>query len=339
MDFVLLVYLAVSVLTYDFITFVPSVPLILLWFFSTLFILVALRFKKNLGRGVVLLTLGIWIATSFWAFVDVGRLASLWNKPSLGKSTTKLGFCTLNTSWKGPFEQDFVQYLVTNNCRLVFLQEIWDYIDFSETTSHIFPYHLPNNELQTFYTNLYAVYPTVKKWREFIIAGNFEVTEEYHSTWEGFYAIKAVLANNPQPLWLINVHIWTPLVLRPTRSLLIATEYAAEFKSPYISPLELRKAQLLELRQFLKNVTKENAPILLAGDFNSLPSNVFVWYTLPSFGLIKYSPGVVALPTFADYLPIIMIDHVYGRGLRLVEVKHQFNRFSDHTLVKGELVF
>jgi endonuclease/exonuclease/phosphatase family metal-dependent hydrolase len=91
-----------------------------------------------------------------------------------------------------------------------------------------------------------------------------------------------------------------------------------------------RVRQLAQLQQFIKREIPADAPVLVAGDFND-------WGTLvPSAmaGMGLQSLGGRRTPTFPSRLPLVQLDHVFGRGMIPLNVRVPsgkiWGQMSDH---------
>jgi endonuclease/exonuclease/phosphatase family metal-dependent hydrolase len=91
-----------------------------------------------------------------------------------------------------------------------------------------------------------------------------------------------------------------------------------------------RLRQLQKLRAFIQREVPENAPLVVAGDFNDW--GPMVSRPLAELGLQMQSEK--RTPTFPSRLPLVQLDHVYARGLRMVEQQvprgNIWGRMSDH---------
>jgi endonuclease/exonuclease/phosphatase family metal-dependent hydrolase len=95
-----------------------------------------------------------------------------------------------------------------------------------------------------------------------------------------------------------------------------------------IRPSRLR--QLAQLRRYIEREIPADAPLLVAGDFNE--GRAIVARELAHIDLHAFSGERQA--TFPARLPLVQLDHVFGRGLRPVGVQvlrgRDWWRMSDH---------
>ena len=91
-----------------------------------------------------------------------------------------------------------------------------------------------------------------------------------------------------------------------------------------------RVRQLVQLCTFITREVPANAPVLVAGDFNDWGSTVHS--ALGAEGLSAFDQERVA--TFPSRLPVVQLDHVFGRGLTPLGVHvprgRIWGRMSDH---------
>jgi endonuclease/exonuclease/phosphatase family metal-dependent hydrolase len=91
-----------------------------------------------------------------------------------------------------------------------------------------------------------------------------------------------------------------------------------------------RVRQLIQLKQFIAREVPEDAPLIVAGDFNDW--GTLVQKSLGSVGLLAFE-NAQAL-TFPSRLPLVQLDHVFARGLTpvglLVPSGSIWGRMSDH---------
>jgi endonuclease/exonuclease/phosphatase family metal-dependent hydrolase len=122
-----------------------------------------------------------------------------------------------------------------------------------------------------------------------------------------------------------------------------------------------RKRQTEALIQFVKKSAPENAPLIIAGDFNdwnnklseTLRRNLRVCevfdekYTGPGFGnylrrLFGRAPKKTSARTFPAAMPWLRMDRIYVRGFDVESAKVlqgvRWNRLSDHAPIVANLV-
>jgi endonuclease/exonuclease/phosphatase family metal-dependent hydrolase len=91
-----------------------------------------------------------------------------------------------------------------------------------------------------------------------------------------------------------------------------------------------RVRQLIQLKQFIAREVPEDAPLIVAGDFNDW--GTLVQKSLGSVGLLAFE-NAQAL-TFPSRLPLVQLDHIFARGLTpvglLVPSGSIWGRMSDH---------
>lgn len=91
-----------------------------------------------------------------------------------------------------------------------------------------------------------------------------------------------------------------------------------------------RMRQLAQLCRYIEREIPFDAPVLVAGDFNE--GRALVSRELASIGLQAFDGERHA--TFPARLPLVQLDHVYGRGLRPIGLKvlrgREWWRMSDH---------
>lgn len=91
-----------------------------------------------------------------------------------------------------------------------------------------------------------------------------------------------------------------------------------------------RVRQLIKLKQFIAREIPQDAPLIVAGDFNDW--GTLVQKSLGSIGLLSFE-NAQAL-TFPSRLPLVQLDHVFARGLRplslFVPSGSIWGRMSDH---------
>jgi len=328
--FLFISFLILNLSIFDYYNFGASLPLI--GGFTGVFIVFILFRKKIKKKYLWYALLGIYL---FASLIDLGYLRTLitkkYNKTVQTPNNNIFNFCTQNTAWVGLFQEEFGQFLKNNNCDVLFLQEIWDY-----TEPVVYNKGMERNKVADYLKDIVLNYNHTQKWREFLIAGDIVVKNEYKSKWEGFYAVYADIQG--KDMWLINVHIWTPLTKRRAQSLINGNLLDTDTQG-LVNTWDLREKQINEFIRFLEGLPLDSY-VLIAGDFNTLPSNVLIWNILPNkLGYYKFSKSFWAYPTFSRDIPVILIDHVFGRNLGVDDVDYIFNDFSDHALVKGKVWF
>ena len=91
-----------------------------------------------------------------------------------------------------------------------------------------------------------------------------------------------------------------------------------------------RVRQLAQLHQFITREIPEDAPLVVAGDFNDWGTTV--QSALGTAGLVAFTQQKAA--TFPSRLPVVQLDHVYARGLTPVAVHvprgRIWGQMSDH---------
>jgi endonuclease/exonuclease/phosphatase family metal-dependent hydrolase len=91
-----------------------------------------------------------------------------------------------------------------------------------------------------------------------------------------------------------------------------------------------RVRQLIQLKQFIAREVPEDAPLIVAGDFNDW--GTLVQKSLGGVGLLAFE-NAQAL-TFPSRLPLVQLDHIFARGLTpvglLVPSGSIWGRMSDH---------
>ena len=91
-----------------------------------------------------------------------------------------------------------------------------------------------------------------------------------------------------------------------------------------------RVRQLAQLVNFVQREIPATAPVLVAGDFNDW--SALVPNSFSTIGLHAWSGKPV--PTFPSRLPLAQLDHVFARGLQVLDVSvprgRRWWRMSDH---------
>lgn len=92
-----------------------------------------------------------------------------------------------------------------------------------------------------------------------------------------------------------------------------------------------RVRQLAQLRRYIARRVPDEAPLVVAGDFNDW--STLVQHTLGPIGLRAFDDAG-AQKTFPSRLPMVQLDHVLARGLRpaavMVPNGQIWRRMSDH---------
>lgn len=100
-----------------------------------------------------------------------------------------------------------------------------------------------------------------------------------------------------------------------------------------------RERQVRRLGQFIEQEVPAGTPLVVAGDFNDWGAQL----VRPMAALDLHTFEGIRLPTFPARLPLLHLDRVYARGLRLVSahVPHgrAWSRMSDHLPLIAELGF
>jgi endonuclease/exonuclease/phosphatase family metal-dependent hydrolase len=98
-----------------------------------------------------------------------------------------------------------------------------------------------------------------------------------------------------------------------------------------------RERQVKLLGQYIAKELPESAPLVVAGDFNDWSAKLLK----PMRDLDLQTFDALRLPTYPSRLPLLHLDRIYVRGLRLVSahVPHGrvWSRMSDHLPLIGEL--
>lgn len=98
-----------------------------------------------------------------------------------------------------------------------------------------------------------------------------------------------------------------------------------------------RERQVQRLGQYLEREVPGDAPLVVAGDFNDW--GVRLHRPMAAFGLHTFEG--IRLATYPSRLPLLHLDRIYARGLRLVsaQVPHGrvWARMSDHLPLIAEL--
>ena len=98
-----------------------------------------------------------------------------------------------------------------------------------------------------------------------------------------------------------------------------------------------RERQVQAVGRFIEREVPPGAPLIVAGDFNDW--GVRLHRPMADFGLHTFED--VRLPTYPARLPLLHLDRIYARGLRLVHahVPHgrAWQRMSDHLPLVAEL--
>lgn len=91
-----------------------------------------------------------------------------------------------------------------------------------------------------------------------------------------------------------------------------------------------RVRQLIQLKQFIAREIPAHAPLIVAGDFNDW--GTLVQKSLGNVGLVAFEHSQAL--TFPSRLPLVQLDHIFGRGLTplslLVPSGRIWGRMSDH---------
>ncbi len=96
-----------------------------------------------------------------------------------------------------------------------------------------------------------------------------------------------------------------------------------------------RKRQIRELKRYIDATIPEEDPIVLGGDFNDWHGGIgrSVETQLDMREAFRHSSGRYAL-TFPSHRPMLRMDRIYFRGLRLLEserlARHPWDELSDH---------
>jgi endonuclease/exonuclease/phosphatase family metal-dependent hydrolase len=100
-----------------------------------------------------------------------------------------------------------------------------------------------------------------------------------------------------------------------------------------------RQRQLQQLVRFVEREIPENAPLVVAGDFNEW--GLSIDHILGPTGLVTHRQG--RHPTFPSRLPLVQLDHVFARGLEPVGVTvpkgRNWWRMSDHLPLIAEFAW
>ena len=98
-----------------------------------------------------------------------------------------------------------------------------------------------------------------------------------------------------------------------------------------------RERQVKLLGQYIAKELPESAPLVVAGDFNDWSAKLLK----PMRDLDLQTFDALRLPTYPSRLPLLHLDRIYVRGLRLVSahVPHGrvWSRMSDHLPLIAEL--
>jgi endonuclease/exonuclease/phosphatase family metal-dependent hydrolase len=98
-----------------------------------------------------------------------------------------------------------------------------------------------------------------------------------------------------------------------------------------------RERQVQRLGEFIAREVPEGAPLVVAGDFNDWSAQLLK----PMAGLGLHTFEGIRLPTFPSRLPLLHLDRIFVRGLRLVNahVPHgrAWRRMSDHLPLIADL--
>lgn len=91
-----------------------------------------------------------------------------------------------------------------------------------------------------------------------------------------------------------------------------------------------RARQVAQLQRYMEREIPQNAPVVLAGDFNDWGNSV--QHSLAESGLVAFDDSQAA--TFPSRLPLVQLDYVYARGLQplglTVPRGRIWGRMSDH---------
>lgn len=91
-----------------------------------------------------------------------------------------------------------------------------------------------------------------------------------------------------------------------------------------------RQRQVLQLKALIKRDIADDAPLVMAGDFND--PGIWLQDAMREVGLQNLAGA--GLPTFPSRLPILQLDHVFARGLQPLGVAvprgRAWWRMSDH---------
>lgn len=91
-----------------------------------------------------------------------------------------------------------------------------------------------------------------------------------------------------------------------------------------------RVRQVRQLGSIIERHVPQNAPLVLAGDFNDPGA----WLLDAMRGVGLQGIGLLSLPTFPSRLPLLALDHVFTRGLQALSVSvpqgRAWWRMSDH---------
>lgn len=100
-----------------------------------------------------------------------------------------------------------------------------------------------------------------------------------------------------------------------------------------------RERQVQRLGQFVAREVPPNAPLVVAGDFNDW--GVRLHRPMAALGL--HTLEEARLATYPSRLPLLQLDRIYTRGLRLVSAQvprgRDWARMSDHLPLVAELAF
>lgn len=98
-----------------------------------------------------------------------------------------------------------------------------------------------------------------------------------------------------------------------------------------------RERQVQRLGEFINREVPEGAPVVVAGDFNDWSAQLLK--PMAALGLHTFEG--IRLPTFPARLPLLHLDRIFVRGLRLVNahVPHgrAWRRMSDHLPLIADL--
>ncbi|MDR0588042.1 MAG: endonuclease/exonuclease/phosphatase family protein [Burkholderiales bacterium] len=103
-----------------------------------------------------------------------------------------------------------------------------------------------------------------------------------------------------------------------------------------------RKHQLTFLVNYIKKNIPDDEPLLIAGDFNDWNKKGHAWLSehLSAMDAFEGMNGAPAR-TFPSFLPILPLDRIYVRGLRVCDARVHYDdpytRVSDHAAISADL--
>jgi endonuclease/exonuclease/phosphatase family metal-dependent hydrolase len=100
-----------------------------------------------------------------------------------------------------------------------------------------------------------------------------------------------------------------------------------------------RVRQIKQLQDYISREVPADMPLLVAGDFNDWGSTI----TRMMAGVGLHTNKATPAPTYPSRLPLVQLDHVYARGVHIVNSQVPkggiWGRMSDHLPLLVELAW